>query len=68
MQKRLELVEVIRAGKRVDTEQQTVSGEVRSERVEVAETRGTNAAAGSSAVAEEGNGGGQGSENTSERK
>ena len=38
VQKQIELVEVIRAGKKVDTEQQTVSVEVRSERVEVAET------------------------------
>ena len=44
VQKKVELVEVIRAGKRIDTEQQTVTGQVRSERVEVAETRGTNAA------------------------
>lgn len=40
VQKQLELIEVIRAGKRIDTEQQNISGEVRSERVEVAETRG----------------------------
>src|SRR5688572_11524527 len=40
IQKQVELVEVVRAGKRIDTEQQTVTGQVRSERVEVAETRG----------------------------
>ena len=38
VEKQLELIEVIRAGKRIDTEQQNVSGEVRSERVEVSET------------------------------
>ena len=54
IQKQVELVEVIRAGKRIETEQQTVTGQVRSERVEVAETRGTNSAAGSSAAFEQG--------------
>jgi uncharacterized protein (TIGR02271 family) len=54
VQKQVELVEVVRAGKRIDTEQQTVTGQVRSERVEVAETRGTNTAAGSSAPVEQG--------------
>ncbi|MGZ8900221.1 MAG: YsnF/AvaK domain-containing protein [Limisphaerales bacterium] len=39
VEKKVELIEVIRAGKRIDTEQQNVSGEVRSERVEVSETR-----------------------------
>ena len=62
VQKQVELVEVVRAGKRIDTEQQTVTGQIRSERVEVAETRGTNTAAGSSAPVE------RGSQTADERK
>jgi uncharacterized protein (TIGR02271 family) len=62
VQKQVELVEVVRAGKRIDTEQQTVTGQVRSERVEVAETRGTNTAAGGSAPVE------RGSQTADERK
>jgi stress response protein YsnF len=66
VQKQLELVEVIRAGKRIDTEQQTVTGQVRSERVEVAETRGSDGASGSSAAVESGRE--QGSQNGNERR
>jgi uncharacterized protein (TIGR02271 family) len=57
-QKQVQLTEVVRAGKRVDTEQQTVSGEVRSERVEIAEVQGSEAdsrsAVGSPAGSEQG--------------
>ena len=62
VEKQVELIEVIRAGKRIDTEQQTISGEVRSERVEVAETR-----AGRTSQGSPNSSAGQGSPAASER-